>query len=547
MASPAKLNWWHRFLLDSAFAQTISPLMNATNQHPHHALQLVWFKRDLRTHDHSVLAQAAQRGVVLPLYVIEDELWHQRDMSARQWDFVAECLADLRESLHRIGQPLIVRRGDVINIFDKINRALKIDALWSHEETGNDWTFQRDKRVSSWCRNAGIRWHEIQQNGTQRHLKTRNGWAKNWDTRMAQPVTPPPQLGPVSQIPVGPIPTSRDLGLVYDPCPERQSGGRAHATERLASFLETRGQMYRRDMSSPLRGATSCSRISPYLAWGVLSIREVAQATWDRQRHLKQTQTAQAQSWKASLKSFSGRLHWHCHFIQKLEDEPRLEFQNLHRAYDGLRHSEPDHARLSAWENGETGLPFVDACMRSLKATGWLNFRMRAMVTATASYHLWLDWRKPGEYLARQFTDYEPGIHWPQIQMQSGTTGINTIRIYNPVKQGYDQDPDGTFVRRWVPELAAIDDRYLQEPWTAPNADTVLGGIYPFAVVDHLAAAKEARQKIWAVRTGPAFRTRAHEILNKHGSRKNNRVTGKTAQKPPSDQLSFSFLTGDPS
>ena len=103
--------------------------------------------------------------------------------------------------------------------------------------------------------------------------------------------------------------------------------------------------------------------------------------------------------------------------------------------------------RLAAWEAGETGLPFVDACMRYLRATGWLNFRMRSMLVAVASYHLWLDWRATGPHLARQFTDYEPGIHWPQVQMQSGTTGMNTVRIYNPVKQGRDQDPAGVFTR----------------------------------------------------------------------------------------------------
>jgi deoxyribodipyrimidine photo-lyase len=277
-------------------------------------------------------------------------------------------------------------------------------------------------------------------------------------------------------------------------------------------------------MSSPLGGASSCSRLSPYLAWGCLSMREVAQATWNRQRELKEQaaihSTEDVRQFRASLRSFSGRLHWHCHFMQKLEDEPELEFQNLHRAYDGLRPSMPDADRLAAWCEGETGLPFVDACMRCLKATGWLNFRMRAMLMAVASYHLWLDWRRPGEHLARCFTDYEPGIHWPQVQMQSGTTGINTVRIYNPVKQGRDQDPDGVFVRRWVPELKAIDDRWVQEPWLAPNAAAVLDHYYPRPIVDHLEAAKIAKTRIYRVRRGADYRQTADAIQEKHGSRR---------------------------
>lgn len=142
------------------------------------------------------------------------------------------------------------------------------------------------------------------------------------------------------------------------------------------------------------------------------------------------------------------------------------------------------------------------------------------MVMATASYHLWLPWRATGLHLARMFTDYEPGIHWSQTQMQSGTTGINTVRIYNPVKQGHDQDPTGAFTRRWVPELAVIPDKYLQEPWRAETANDVLGKTYPDRIVDHVVAAREARDKVWAVRRGGSFHDEASAIQSKHGSRK---------------------------
>lgn len=503
-------------------------------------MQVVWFKRDLRVHDHRALAEAAMRGPVLPLYVIEPDLWKQPDMSGRQWAFITESLASLRADLAALGQPLILRQGSVPEVLAALHEAHGIDALWSHEETGNGWTYQRDKEVGAWCRDKGIAWHEIQNHGVIRRLGSRNGWAGQWDRFMAEPITQAPHLAPLSIDP-GHITSGRDLGLQPDPCPDRQRGGRKAALACRDSFLFERGETYRKDMSSPLKGAATCSRLSPHLAWGTISMREAAQATWARQRALKE-QPGRTGAWRPSMSSFTGRLHWHCHFMQKLEDEPRIEFQNLHPAYDGLRPAEPDAARLAAWERGETGLPFFDACMRSLRQTGWLNFRMRAMVMAVSSYHLWLDWRAPGLSLARMFTDYEPGIHWSQTQMQSGTTGINTVRVYNPVKQGKDQDPDGRFTRRWLPELADIPDAHLQEPWKAETADTVLGKHYPHPIVDYLDAAKEARQKVWAVRGGAEYRTAASGIQAKHGSRKSGIPNRGQRAKPKTDSAQMSFL-----
>ena len=241
------------------------------------------------------------------------------------------------------------------------------------------------------------------------------------------------------------------------------------------------------------------------------------------------------------MDSFTSRLAWRDHFMQKLEDTPRIETDCLHSAYETMRPREPDALRLRAWEAGETGLPFVDACMRSLIATGWINFRMRSMLMAVASYHLWLDWRSTGPHLARMFTDYEPGIHWPQVQMQSGTTGMNTVRIYNPVKQGHDQDPTGVFTRRWVPELADVPDEHLQEPWLWDGAGRILGRRYPNPIDDDKAAAKLAREQVWAVRRGTEFRNEAQAIVKKHASRKSTSRRNRfqrdknTAQNPVAD------------
>jgi deoxyribodipyrimidine photo-lyase len=233
---------------------------------------------------------------------------------------------------------------------------------------------------------------------------------------------------------------------------------------------------------------------------GTVSIREALQAAETRLAGLSPEERP---AWRGSLASFIGRLHWHCHFIQKLESEPRIEWRTFHPACEGL-HSRDDE-RLAAWATGRTGWPFVDARMRMLRATGWLNLRMRAMMMSVASFQLWQDWRPAGLELARLFTDYEPGIRWPQAQMQSGTTGINTIRIYNPVKQGPDHNPGGAFIRRWCPELTRVPLRWLHTPWLLPTLEQAdagcrLGRDYPPPQVDHPEAARTARDAIWAVR-----------------------------------------------
>ena len=219
--------------------------------------------------------------------------------------------------------------------------------------------------------------------------------------------------------------------------------------------------------------------------------------------------------------------------MQKLEDEPRVEFENFHSAYDGLREQEHRPEHFEAWAEGRTGYPMVDACMRALIATGWINFRMRAMLMSFASYHLWLHWRPTSLHLARLFTDYEPGIHYTQCQMQSGTTGINTIRIYNPIKQGTDHDPKGSFIRKWIPELKEVPDSGIHQPWAFPDK---LNG-YPLPIVDEPTARKRAAAKVYALRRGQVYRSEADRIVHRHGSRKSSerthsgRTTVKTAQQ----------------
>ncbi len=488
---------------------------------------ILWFKRDLRVHDHPALELAARDEQVVPLYIVEPDYWALPDTSDRQLAFLQECLADLQNALRGLGSDLVIRVGDAVEVFWDLYQTVKFDRLVSHEETGNAWTFDRDKRVAAWVRGQSIGWIELPQSGVVRRLQDRDGWARHRNAYTARTPVQAPKALPPCDLPSDPIPTL----CTPEPCSGRQPGGRNHALSLLGGFLNKRGQTYRRAMSSPFEGATACSRLSPHLAFGTLTIREVVQTTATRQREVK---GGPRDGWAGSLTSFQSRLAWRDHFMQKLEDEPELEQRCLHRAYEGMRPLEPDHSRLSAWENGETGLPFLDACLRSLRATGWLNFRMRAMLVSVASYHLWLDWRSTGPHLARMFTDYEPGIHWSQMQMQSGTTGINTPRIYNPIKQGTDQDPTGAFTRMWLPELAEVPDAHLQTPWRWDRAGRVLGKTYPDPIVDVAEAARSARDRIFSMRRS-VDHLETQRVIHKHASRKDSAghfVNDRAARKP---------------
>jgi len=497
-------------------------------------MHIVWFKRDLRLTDHRPLVEAARRGPVLPLYIIEPSLLAAPDFDSIHWSFIRESLIDLREALARRGQPLVVRVGEAVEVLRSFVGEGAV-AIWSHEETGNWLSYQRDRQFRRWTREEGIERHEFPANGVVRRLANRDDWTGIREQQLAgSPLDPPDRLTPVKGIDPGPIPGPADLGLP----PDRrramiQRGGERVAREVLQSFLTDRGIGYRGGISSPLTAEMACSRLSPYLAWGNLSTRQVLTA-------LRERMAGAPPRWASSLRAFESRLHWRCHFIQKLEDEPEIEFRNFVRAYDGLRENEFDEGRFVAWQRGETGYPMIDASMRMLRTTGWLNFRMRSMLVAFAAYDLWLHWQRPAHWLARLFLDYEPGIHYPQFQMQSGTAGHATIRLYNPVKQGQDHDPTGEFVRRWIPALSGLPDSFVHAPWLLPEdqqraAGCLIGRDYPAPVVEHQPAVAAARARIAEVRRDPALREEVRHVFARHGSRKRNQTA--KFSPPESNQL----------
>ncbi|WP_296508767.1 FAD-binding domain-containing protein [Rhodoferax sp.] len=488
---------------------------------------VVWFKRDLRIHDHAALAQAVAAGPVLCVFCIEPALWRQADAATQHYRFMIESLRDLWTSLRSVGLQLQVVTEDAPDFLARLYAAAPFTALYSHQETGNDASFQRDRAVAQWCRRHQLAWHELPQFGVQRGRANRDAWSRHWHRQMGSPQAETADSYRAQSVALPwaepPPPDAEALGLAQADKPARQLGGRVAGMQLLRSFIQSRSRQYRGGISSPLRAVDACSRLSPYLAWGCLSVREVWQSVELARNGPPPLEAKQM----AGLAAFGSRLHWHCHFIQKLESEPSIEFANMHRGYDGLRESEHNPAHFAALVAGRTGWPLVDACVAMLRQTGWLNFRMRAMLVSVAAYPLWLHWRPVGEWLATEFLDYEPGIHWSQMQMQSGTTGINTARIYNPIKQAQDQDPEGQFVRHWLPAMRKVPDAWLFEPWRMPADMQARCGLrvggedadLPVPLVDLEQATRLAKARLFQLRARPDVKAAKAAIVQQHGSR----------------------------
>jgi deoxyribodipyrimidine photo-lyase len=497
-------------------------------------VHLVWFKRDLRIQDHKPLAEAARAGRVVPLYIVEPDYWRLPDVSRRHWHFIHDSLVDLNQALQDLDASLLLRVGPVLSVLADLRQTCGPFTLWSHQETGNAWTYERDKQVQAWCKAQGIVWHELPAHGVVRGLTSRDGWSDLRNARMSEAVIEAPaKLSCVRDLASDPLPDKEDP-LFGTAVASVQKGGRREGLHVLESFLRERAKKYMLTISKPGISARHCSRLSAHIAYGTLSVREIEQATQRRMQDLAVQGDDEARFLRKNLSAFLSRLAWRCHFVQKLEQQPDLEFHCQHRAFEGMREDAFRQDYFEAWASGHTGYPLIDAAMRSLQANGWITFRMRAMLVSFASYHLWLDWRQTAPFLARLFTDYEPGIHYAQFQMQSGVTGINAVRMYNPVKQSLDHDPEGKFIRRYVPELADVPAQWIHEPWRMPQPPKD----YPPPLVDHASAIAFARAQISARRKGDDFQSQARAVNQKLGSR-SKQPKRMVARKKDQTQLAF--------
>ena len=487
-----------------------------------------WIKRDFRVSDNHCLYLSTESSMeVIPFFCWEPSILGGEDYGSFHLQAQWQALGGLSASLKKRGSGIVERMGELVEALDRLHCELPFQRLHSYQETGNDLTFRRDREVRAWCRARGVEWVESVGSTVVRGLSAeqkREASRKGPRGRLA--VLPVPgNLRPPADLTLFSTPMSWEDLLARFPRfsgPPRkalQTVNERAAWDTLNSFLEDRGVAYSGGISSPNSAFTAGSRLSPHLAWGTLRSGSVFHALDQRREAINSVKGPSP--WKRSLRAFESRLHWRDHFVQRLEGSPGMEFSAINPAYNAIEYKDEPEL-LAAWLEGRTGYPMIDACMRCLGQTGFMNFRMRAMVVSFACFGLHLSWRFIHGPLARMFLDYEPGIHLSQLQMQAGITGINAIRVYSPAKQFLDHDPEGNFVKKWVPELG---DRTSVE--IAHAGEIELPG-YAKPVVSLNERTKEMKDQIFTIRKSEQGREGARTMLQKHGSRKG---TGSRAKR----------------
>ena len=541
---------------------------------------LYWLKRDFRLADNPALTRAlAEHATVLPLFILEPSALRAPETSELHIHAQCDAFNGLHTAVAAAGGELGFAYAEVVELLGRLHTAQPFDRLYSHQETGVNRTYERDLAVAAWCEDHGVTWTEVLQTGVYRGKvdrdKRHRDWTKFYNAPPAPRVAPAdvsrlrvalpyreilaeyappfpsnpiaPAAAPVLMYATSGPPTDifyphptllgeRASGPLHPTCfgtplnPEQEryvqpvNEGAAEVT--LNSFINERGFDYSKGMSSPNQAFYRCSRLSVHLAWGTISGRQVYQSVGRRMEELKEladrldkksTEAKRAKTWASNLRSFRSRLHWRDHFTQRLETEVEMEHRPLNPNFWELELENSDEL-YTAWITGTTGYPMVDACIRCMHTTGYVNFRMRAMLTSVAAHMLHLDFRRIDKPMARIYTDYEPGIHLAQLQMQAGMVGINTLRTYSPEKQFTDHDPEAAFVHRWVPELRdypakEIAKRDLTQPL----------GTYPAAVVERTPRIRAYKKLIGDLKYREGGREINERVFQKHGSRRGPR------------------------
>jgi deoxyribodipyrimidine photo-lyase len=458
---------------------------------------IVWFRRDLRMADHAPLFRAAQRGAVIPVFILDRALLNHPETAVARVAFMLDCLRSLDADLRSRGGRLIIRSGDPVDVLPALVRETDADGIYAYIDYERIYGRVRDARLNRALDTAAMRIRWFEPTAGTGDLLAYPDYRRLWYQTMAEPLIPVPETIVVpTDLPSDGIPDLGRLGLLADRkvIPPAGTGAARHL---LQQFLTEKTDRYYWQLSIPSAEATS--GLSPHLKFGAISVRECVQAA---QQMLKGATDKRVQ---LSLKQVISRLRWGSGFAQRFRYLPQLELRSLYPVFDDAGW-DFDEDLYRAWQNGETGFPIVDAAARCLQATGgWqaLNFRTRAIYSSFLSNLLGIDWRYGALHFMRHLIDGDCPIDHYQWAMQAGVTHCldkSWTRIYNPEQTAIDRcDPEGLFIKQWVPELADRSPAALGTPELGLFARSTG---YPAPILNYKVARQRRVQQLEQQRQG---------------------------------------------
>lgn len=453
---------------------------------------IVWFRADLRIHDHPALTAAIKDAKeVIPVFIFDETILNGSMSSSNRNRFLLESLHDLRASLRSNGGDLVFRQGKPAVELQLLAKETGATSVY-YTADYSPLATRRDKQVAGELKSTGIAMKVFDaklivsditrirtQGGSPYKVFTPfwNTW-QNVERRAVAPV--PAALHVPKSLNVGSLPALADVARSVELSKNAAPGGETEARKQLKEFINHRIDAYHNENND--LGKDSTSRLSPYMHFGCVSVREIETMLPD---------TEGARAWHRQLA-------WRDFYYYVLLNfpYPHQEFQERYRKSKWAKAD----ALLTAWKDGETGYPVVDAAMRQLKQEGWMHNRARLIVGSFLTKDLGIDWREGEAHFMHWLLDGDTANNngnWQWIASVGVDPAPVFRRLYNPSSQRDRYDPDGSYVRKYVPELKKVPDQYISEPWKMPistqeSVGCIIGKDYPEPVVDHAVARQRA-------------------------------------------------------
>ncbi len=445
-----------------------------------------WFRRDLRVSDNTALSEAARRAErVIPVFVLEEAFRTGPDVGAARLAFLLQSLESLRKNLEALGYRLIIRHGKSVEVIPQLAKELGVQAVFANRRY-EPYALRRDEKIFNALNGMGVGFEVFKDAVAweEREILTQAGnpftvftpYSKVWKSKTVPPLRPRLEKAKTALPTIASDPLPNDSAELGHPLKQTlQTPGEQAALQTLKRFLAGPTYYYADARNYPAVNGTSL--LSAHLRCGTIGVRTIY-------AKLKEARAAGTKEQQRNCDVWLSELIWREFYLQVLANFPHVTKGAFRPEYDKLEWSDNER-HFEAWCAGMTGYPIVDAAMRCLNATGNMHNRLRMIVAMFLTKDLLIHWQRGERYFMHQLVDGDMAANnggW-QWSAGTGTDAAPYFRIFNPVSQGEKFDPEGKFVRRWVPELAALPDKWIHQPWEAPSPASKT--TYPPRIVIH--------------------------------------------------------------